>query len=234
MVSDALIQQYIAEDGGCRLDLNDRAVLDGQATTANQNGNLFLAYLDKALINNQLTKEAAIKHEAIVKVGKGRYLRRKGEPLRQSHDNLLAWCWFSVKYVELAFVAKDMYDWAKWRMFVYDPNKRFSLDPRCLLQGTHVFYLKLAAGKKPGWLSTVWACGAALLQDHASGPYLLTMLRTDILAARRHLLSPRKLKLVDYALGLMMKRREKLARWFGEYFQDQNHPAIKASQENNL
>ncbi len=235
MVSKAildLIPQYIAPDGGARLDLNDRAILGGQETVANQNAILFLAYLSKAVGPNALITQAAVTQEATVKVAKGRYLRRKGEPLRQSHDNVLAFCWFSVKHNWS--VAKDIHDWAKWRFFIYDPNKTYSLDPRCLLQGSHVFYLKLAAGVKPGWLSTIWASAAALVQDHASGPYLLTMLRTDILEARRSLLSPRKQKLVDFAIGLMAKRREKLARWFREYYSDQGNPAVLAATERDL
>jgi hypothetical protein len=234
MPTNELIRQYIAGDGGARLELTDDMILDGQATTKNQNSILFLAYLSKAVGPNPIITAAAIKHEHIVKVAKGRYLRRKGEPLRQSHDNVLAWCWISVKIPVLDYVAKDIYDWAKWRLFVYDPNKRFSLDPRCLLQGSQVFFLKLAAGKKPGWLSTIWACGAALVQDHASGPYLLSMLESDILEARRSLLSPLKQRLVNYSMGLLDKRREGLKRWFREYFQDQNHPAILAAEENNL
>ena len=70
------ILNYIAPDGSGRLDLNDRAVLDGQETVANQNGILFLAYLARAVNDSSIAwSEIVSRHASIVSVGKGRYLR---------------------------------------------------------------------------------------------------------------------------------------------------------------
>jgi hypothetical protein len=227
------IIDYIAGDDGGQLDLNDRTILDGQATTINQNGVLFLAYMARACGTDNFTG-SALTHSKIVSVGKGRYLRRKGDPLRQSHDNVLAWAWWSIQDPDLAFIAKDIYDFAKWRLYVYNPHHRYSLDIRCWLQPSQVFTLLLAAGRRPGWISTIWFCGACLVSDHASGPYLLSMLATDIVQARWALLSPLKQKLVTYAMGLLIKRRGKIYPWYQSYYQDQQNPSVIAAVKSGL
>jgi hypothetical protein len=221
---------YIAQDGGGKLHINDETLLDGSMTTINENPILYLAYMARQ-IKGIAWERVARKHADFVTLGKGRYIRRKGDKLRQSHDNILAWAWFSL-HSDTNY-AKEIYDWAKWRFFVYDPHHTFSLDPRCLLQGSHVFTLALAANKKPGWLTTIWFCGACLVTDHAAGPYLLTMLRSDIVRIRMHLLSPLKQKLVNYAMGLMEKRREGMARWYTSYYSGcPEHPAVLAARSN--
>jgi hypothetical protein len=169
------------------------------------------------------------KHAMIVSVGKGRFLRRKGDPLRQSHDNLLAWAWFSL-YSDYNF-AEDIYNWAKWRCFVYDPHRNFSLDPRCILQPSHVFILKLAANKKPGWITSIWFALSCVVADHSSDSYLKSMLESDIVRARFNLLSKYKAKVVLWGLELLEKRREKIGRWYFQYYNDKNHPAVLATRE---
>lgn len=225
------ITDYIAPDGGGRTKLDDNAILDGQATTANQNPVLFLAYMMRACGRTVDIIKASHLHHSIVSVGKGRLLRRKGDPLRQSHDNVLAWAWLAVVGDNPEW-AKEIYDWAKWRFFVYDPHHTYSLDPRCILQGPTIFMLQLAANKKPGWITTVWTCGGWLVQDHASSAYLLSLLDTDILHSKIHLLSPLKRKVVFWAHDLMSKRREKAGRWYREYFHEcPDHPMVLAAME---
>ena len=228
-----MIEDYIAPDGGGMLDLNDKAVLDGQATTANQNGVLYLAYMMRSCGKTVELIKAAYLHHSIVSVGKGRLLRRKGDHLRQSHDNVLAWAWLSV-WLNQSSWAKEIYDFAKWRLCVYQPASYYSLDRRCLLQPSQIFTLLLAANRRPGWLSTLWFCGSCLVSDHASGPYLLSMLATDIVQARWALLSPLKQKLVTWAMGLMMKRRGNEAQWYQGYYQDQQNPAVLAAIRETL
>lgn len=227
-----MILDFIAPDGSGRLELDDRAVLDGQETVRNQNGILFLAYMARACGQSDVFWSAAIKHHCSVSVGRGRLLRRHGDPLRQSHDNLLGWEWFAVKYEEPEW-AKDIYDFAKWRFFIYDPHKTYSLDPRCLLQGSHVFTLKLSAGIRPGWLATIWFCAGCVVADHSADYYLKSMLRSDIVRAKDWLLSKRKKQVVYWALLLMEKRRESLARWYKDYYVNcPEHPAVLAARAN--
>jgi len=224
------IEQYIAPDGSGRLHLNDRAVLDGQETVSNQNGVLYLAYLCRAVgPHNAIFLSAILKHADTVHVGKGRFLRRKGDPLRQSHDNVLAWSWWSVQ-TGLPF-AKDIYDFAKWRLYVYNPHSRYSLDPRCWLQPSHIFILSLAANKRPGWLSCIWFAVSCLVADHSSDYYLKSMLRSDVVRSRERLLSVYKRKLVFWALELMEKRRGLLWPWYRDYYRDDSkHPAVLAME----
>lgn len=222
-----MIENYIAPDGGGMLHLNDKATLDGQETTANQNPILFLAYMARASGNIESYSEPVGRHGALTKVGKGRYLRRKGDPLRQSHDNVLAWAWWSVQLGGTR--AESIYNFAKWRLFVYAPHKRFSLDLRCLLQPSHIFTLKLAANKRPGWISTLWFSVSCVVADHSADYYLKSMLRSDIVRAKQHLLSPLKTRIVFWGLEKMEKRREKLSRWYKDYYRDDpNHPAVLA------
>lgn len=222
----ANLSDYIAEDGGGRLHLNDKAFVGGQWTTANENPILFLAYMARSTgVNNPIYFQAVMQHTHCTFVGRGRYVRRKGDPLRQSHDNVLAWAWWSV---QLGFpIAESIYNFAKWRFFIYDAHHHFSLDPRCWLQPSHTFILSLAANKIPGWLSCVWFSVSCLLADHSADYYLKSMLRSDVVRAKQSLLSKYKKKLVFWALELMEKRREKLSRWYKNYYRDdQNHPAI--------
>lgn len=226
-----MIKDYIAPDGSGRLHLNDRAVLDGQETVSNQNGILFLAYLARS--NPNYTWGLVVsEHANIVSLGKGRFIRRKGDPLRQSHDNVLAWAWFSTHLN--ARYARDIYDFAKWRFFIYDPHHRFSLDYRCWLQPSHICILSLAAGEKPSWLSCLWFSFSCLVADHSSNYYLKSMLRSDIVRAKSASLSKYKKKLVFWALELMEKRREGMARWYYEYYNDKKHPAVLAAVEREI
>lgn len=224
------ISNYIAPDGGGMLHLNDKAVLDGQETTANQNPILYLAYMARACgLESHDWQLEIIKHGQRVQVGKGRFLRRKGDPLRQSHDNVLAWGWWSVK-TGLP-IAKDIYNFSKWRCFIYDPHHYLSFDFRCFLQPSHVFILSLAANKKPSWFSACYFVCSLLVADHSADFYLKSMLRSDIVRAREHLLSKYKRKIVFWALELMEKRREKLSRWYKDYYRDDpNHPAVLAAR----
>jgi hypothetical protein len=182
---------------------------------------------DNAQLDRNFWLSHAITHGDIVSVGKGRYLRRKGDPLRQSHDNVLAWAWFSIQHPAINHFAKDIYNFAKWRFFVYQPARPYSLDIRCFLQPSKQFTLKLACNKKPGWISTLWFTGACLVKDHASDGYLKSMLETDIVQAKWHLLSSLKKKVVKFGMELMIKRREGLGRWYKDYFhEDAAHPAV--------
>ncbi len=219
-----IINPYLAPDGGMRLDLNDRAVLDGQETVANQNPVLFLAYAREAIGERTIPwREIAAHHARIVSVGPGRYLRRKGDPLRQSHDNVLGWAYFSAVYGDK--YAKEIYDFAKWRFFIYDPHHRFSLDPRCFLQPSHLFTLKLAMGRKPGWLSTLWFTVSCVVADHSSDYYLKSMLRSVIVRKQMRLLSKNKKKVINWGMSLMEKRRGDMCKWYQDYFhQDEKHP----------
>lgn len=229
-----MIEQYIAPDGGGQLHLGDRQELGGQETTINQNPVLFLAYMARATgVHDSIYLQAILKHAECTNLGYGRYVRRKGDPLRQSHDNVLAWGWWSV---QLALpVAESIFNFSKWRCFIYDPHHFFSLDLRCLLQPSHVFTLALAADKRPCWLSTIWFGASLVVADHSADYYLKSMLRSDIVRAKVHLLSPRKKRIVFWAMELMEKRREKLSRWYKEYYRDDpNHPAVLAQIENEL
>lgn len=222
------LKDYIAPDGGGMLHLGDRQILGGQETTINQNGILFLAYMARACGRTVDIIKAVYLHRSIVSLGKGRLIRRKGDPLRQSHDNVLGWAWFAVTGNHPEW-AKEIYDFAKWRFYVYNPHSRFSLDVRCLLQPSHLFILSLAANKRPGGLSCLWFAVSCVTADHSSDYYLKSMLRSDIVRAKQHLLSVYKRKLVFSALELMEKRREKLSRWYKDYYRDDpNHPAVLA------
>ena len=220
---------YIAKDSGGKLHINDETMLAGSMTTINENPILFLAYMAKQ-IHGVAWENLASKHASYVTLGWGRYIRRKGDPLRQSHDNVLAWAWFSLHHDDN--YAKEIYNWAKWRFFIYDPHSRFSLDPRCILQPSHVFTLALAANKRPGWLTTLWFCGSCIVSDHAAGPYLISMLQSDIVRVKWGLMSRRKQHLVYWAMSMMEKRREGMARWYYEYFEDKEHPAVLAARAN--
>ncbi len=225
------VNPYLAPDGSARLHKEDKTVLDGQETVANQNGVLFLAYMARAVGDKQVPwNSVALHHAQFVCLGEGRYIRRKGDSLRQSHDNVLAWAWFACRgdmYLEK--IARDIYNFSKWRFWIYNPHKRFSLDLRCLLQGSHVFTLALATNKKPNWLCTLWFAGSCIVADHSADYYLKSMLRSDIVNKKYKLLGKWKLQVVGWALGLMEARREKLSRWYREYYhEDQSHPAVVA------
>jgi hypothetical protein len=223
------VNPYLAPDGGARLHLNDRAVLAGQETVSNQNPILYLAYMARAIGDKQVPWDSvALHHAQYVCLGKGRYIRRKGDPLRQSHDNVLAWAWFACRgNIYLEKIAKDIYDFAKWRLYVYNPHKRFSFDVRCWLQFSHTFILSLAANKRPSWLSCLWFSVSCIVGDHSADYYLKSMLRSDIVRAKSDSLSKYKKKLVFFGLNLMEKRREGLGRWYKDYFhEDAAHPAV--------
>lgn len=226
------IADYIAADGGGMLHKGDSAFLGGQATTANQNPLLFDVYAARALGKPDILRDAILRHLKIIRLARGRFLRRKGDELRQSHDNVLAACWCSVFIEGAEYVAKEILDFSKWRLYVYDPNHRFSLDPRCILQPSHVFILKLAANRRPGWLSCLWFSAACVVSDHSSDSYLKSMLQSDIVRTRAGLLSPLKRKVALWGLTLMEKRREKIGRWYREYYvDDPQHPAVLASNQ---
>ncbi len=230
------VNPYLAPDGSARLHKEDKTVLDGQETVANQNGVLFLAYMARAVGDKQVPwNSVALHHAQFVCLGQGRYIRRKGDPLRQSHDNVLAWAWFACRgdmYLEK--IARDIYNFAKWRMFIYDAHNFFSLDYRCWLQPSHICILSLAAGKKPSWLSCLWFSVSCLVADHSADYYLKSMLRSDIVRAKSNSLSKYKKKLVFFGLELMEKRREKLSRWYKDYYrEDSQHPAVLAQTEND-
>jgi hypothetical protein len=218
--------EYIAPCGGGMLHLGDRQLLGGQETTINQNPILFLAYMARATgVHNPVYFQAVLKHAECTNLGYGRYIRRKGDPLRQSHDNVLAWAWWSVQ-LNLP-VAESIYNFTKWRFFIYDPHHYYSLDVRCWLQPSHIFILSLSANKKPGWLSCIWFSVSCLVADHAADYYLKSSLRSDIIRSRQSLLSNYKRRIVFWALELMEKRRDGMKRWYKDYYRDQpDHPAV--------
>lgn len=221
------ILDFLAPDYGMMTKPNDIHELNGVKVSGNQNAILYLAYA--ARVCPEITANHAYLHACTCFRGKGRYIRRHGDPLRQSHDNVLAYAWWALKSDTMKQIANDIYDFAKWRFFVYQPASRYSLDPRCILQGPTVFMLQLACDKKPGWITSLWVAGSFLVQDHASSAYLLSTLDTDILTAKQHLLSPLKKRIVFWAHDLMAKRREKQSRWYKEYFEYKEHPMVIAA-----
>ena len=222
---DIDVAPYISPCGGGKITLKDHATINGNETTANENAILVLCYMARCLPESKDTfANAAAWHERRTNLGFGRYSRRPGDAklIRQSHDNLTAWAWASV-FLLGGYPVADILDFSKWRLYNYCLTALW--DIRCQLQGSQVFPLKLAANRKPGWLTTIWFTGSCMVQDHASDGYCKSFLETDIVHAKWHLLSPLKQKLLTWGMGLMEKRREGPKRWFCEWFhEDESHP----------
>jgi hypothetical protein len=219
-----MIEDYISPCGGLKLTKDDVAVINGHTTTRNENSQLFLAYTQRALPKFQFYK-CFIRLMEATRIGRGRYSRRPGDAglIRQSHDNLIGIAWLSWKYNHLEYL-KEINSFARWRMWNYCLTKLW--DYRCQLQGSTVFVLKLAAGEKPGYLTTIWWALSLVVSDHSSDGYLRKMLQIDIVEGQWKLLSKTKQRICAWAIDIHKKRRENLKRWYLEYFhEDTQHPA---------
>jgi hypothetical protein len=223
-----MILDYISPCGGGKLTVDDHAIIGGVETTSNENPILFLCHIKRRVHSFNIEPHLFV-HAFNTRIGVGKYSRRPNDAklIRQSHDNLIAWAWACASTNNKTII-RDIINFAKWRMYNYCLTKPW--DYRCQLQGSHVFIMKLAAGIKPGWLSTLWYCGACIVKDHSADAYLKSMLETDIVHAKVSLLSKYKKRIVMWAVTLLEKRREGDDRWYNEYFQDPNHPCRVASK----
>lgn len=219
------IRDSISLCGGGKLEIDDVAVINNVTTTRNENPILFLCYLARATETN--VKHHAEHHAKLCNVGPGMYTKRPQTQFieRQTNDNIIAWAWLrvfcGVKVIDE--IAKR----ARWRGWNYCLTKFWEME--CQLQGSHVFVIKLACDMRPGWITTLWYVGAMLVRDHSADAYLKSMLQTDVVAERMHLLSNTKQRLVNWATDIHNKRRGKMCQWYkGYYVSDAQHPAVIA------
>lgn len=224
------LETFISPCGGGRLEPEDIAVINGVTTTKNENPILFLVYL--AIATGLDVKQYAKHHADMCRVGKGMYTKRPMTQFieRQTNDNLIAWAWLKVFYG--IPVIDEIAQRARWRMWNYCLTQFWKFE--CQLQGSHVFVIQLAADIRPGWLTTLWYCGALLVRDHSSDAYMKSKPQTDIVEAKFLYLSDLKKKVVRWATEIHNKRRGKMGQWYFGYYNLKTHPAVLAAIEREI